>query len=252
MRSNYNCVAVKSAPKRISQLCLCCLAQLCLWTNSRACSKHSSQQRRPWDQNRRMTAMSAEASPAHARTNPCSKPPHQPTHTPEQQQHQEQASNSNPAPPAVASPTVDNVSHAPLRKANSTCEAGQIVGEYMLGETIGKGTFGMVKIGLHLITGEKVAVKVLEKSRIVQTADVERVAREIKILKRNRHMNVIQVVCSLCLAVTEVCTSLRLSLSSTRLSTLLSAFSSSWSTWTEVKCLSTLSRTIASVSQTQS
>lgn len=67
------------------------------------------------------------------------------------------------------------------------------MGEYVLGDTIGKGTFGKVKLGLHLITGEKVAVKILEKKRIVQIADVERVAREIKILKRNRHTNVIQV-----------------------------------------------------------
>ncbi|KAF1322901.1 Camk/camkl/ampk protein kinase, partial [Globisporangium splendens] len=68
-----------------------------------------------------------------------------------------------------------------------------VVGEYVLGETIGKGTFGKVKIGLHLVTGEKVAIKILEKKRIVQVADAERVAREIKILKRNRHLNVIQL-----------------------------------------------------------
>ncbi|KAF4043697.1 Protein kinase domain [Phytophthora infestans] len=70
---------------------------------------------------------------------------------------------------------------------------GDVVGEYVLGETIGKGTFGKVKLGLHLPTGEKVAVKILEKKRIVLAADVERVAREIKILKRNRHQNVIQL-----------------------------------------------------------
>ncbi|GMF15464.1 unnamed protein product [Phytophthora fragariaefolia] len=70
---------------------------------------------------------------------------------------------------------------------------GDVIGEYVLGETIGKGTFGKVKLGLHLLTGEKVAVKILEKKRIVQAADVERVAREIKILKRNRHQNVIQL-----------------------------------------------------------
>ncbi|ETN13661.1 CAMK/CAMKL/AMPK protein kinase [Phytophthora nicotianae INRA-310] len=70
---------------------------------------------------------------------------------------------------------------------------GAVIGEYVLGETIGKGTFGKVKLGLHTLTGEKVAVKILEKKRIVQAADVERVAREIKILKRNRHPNVIQL-----------------------------------------------------------
>jgi len=50
-------------------------------------------------------------------------------------------------------------------------------------KTIGEGTFGKVKLGTHILTGERVAVKVLEKERIVDIADVERVAREIHILK---------------------------------------------------------------------
>jgi 5'-AMP-activated protein kinase, catalytic alpha subunit len=72
-------------------------------------------------------------------------------------------------------------------------QPGKTVGHYMLGKTIGEGTFGKVKMGTHILTGEKVAVKVLEKSRICEKADVTRVAREIKILKRNLHHNVIQL-----------------------------------------------------------
>jgi Neu-associated kinase len=34
------------------------------------------------------------------------------------------------------------------------------VGNYMLSNTLGEGTFGKVKGGVHLLTGEKVAVKV--------------------------------------------------------------------------------------------
>ena len=71
-------------------------------------------------------------------------------------------------------------------------QQGKTVGHYMLGKTLGEGTFGKVKTGTHILTGEKVAVKVLEKSRIVEKADVTRVAREIKILK-NLHHNVIQL-----------------------------------------------------------
>ena len=59
----------------------------------------------------------------------------------------------------------------------------------MLGKTIGEGTFGKVKLAVHLPTGEKVAVKILEKSRIKEQADVRRVNREIKILKKSRHAN---------------------------------------------------------------
>eukprot|EP01039_Chlorochromonas_danica_P005477 gene5477-6028_t len=72
-------------------------------------------------------------------------------------------------------------------------EKRQIVGQYMLGKTIGEGTFGKVKLAVHIPTGEKVAVKILEKNRIKEAADVRRVNREIKILKKARHGNVIQL-----------------------------------------------------------
>mmetsp|Transcript_14012 Transcript_14012/g.34679 ORF Transcript_14012/g.34679 Transcript_14012/m.34679 type:complete len:892 (+) Transcript_14012:417-3092(+) len=67
------------------------------------------------------------------------------------------------------------------------------IGHYILGKTIGEGTFGKVKLGTHILTGEKVAVKILEKERIVDVADVERVAREIHILKLIRHPHIIQL-----------------------------------------------------------
>lgn len=48
-------------------------------------------------------------------------------------------------------------------------------------------------MGTHILTSEKVAIKILEKDRIVEQADVERVAREIHILKILRHPNIIQL-----------------------------------------------------------
>lgn len=48
-------------------------------------------------------------------------------------------------------------------------------------------------LGTHLVTGEKVAVKILEKDKIVDAADVERVSREVKVLKMLRHPNLIQL-----------------------------------------------------------
>ena len=51
------------------------------------------------------------------------------------------------------------------------------IGHYILGKTIGEGTFGKVKLGTHILTGEKVAVKILEKERIVDVADVQRGGR---------------------------------------------------------------------------
>ena len=43
------------------------------------------------------------------------------------------------------------------------------------------------------MTGEKVAVKILEKDKIKDSSDIERVSREIKILKLVKHPNVISL-----------------------------------------------------------
>ena len=50
-----------------------------------------------------------------------------------------------------------------------------------------------MRLGTHIPTGEKVAVKVLEKSRIRDKKDIERISREIKILKKLHHPNVVQI-----------------------------------------------------------
>ena len=67
------------------------------------------------------------------------------------------------------------------------------MGHYVLGRDLGKGTFGEVMVGSHSLTGEKVAIKVLEKEKIIDVHDVERVAREIHILKIVRHPAIVQL-----------------------------------------------------------
>jgi 5'-AMP-activated protein kinase catalytic alpha subunit len=61
------------------------------------------------------------------------------------------------------------------------------------GRSLGQGTFGKVRIGTHTITHEQVAIKILEKDKIKDKSDIERVTREINILKKVRHPNVIQL-----------------------------------------------------------
>lgn len=79
---------------------------------------------------------------------------------------------------------------------------GTKLGSYVFGKSLGKGTFGKVKLGIHTLTGElvslylliiQVAIKILEKARIKDKKDIERISREIKILKKVRHPNVIQL-----------------------------------------------------------
>ena len=45
----------------------------------------------------------------------------------------------------------------------------------------------------HILTKESVAIKILEKARIKDRKDIDRISREIKILKKVRHPNIIQL-----------------------------------------------------------
>jgi len=78
-------------------------------------------------------------------------------------------------------------------KESSSDNNKRSIGQYILGRTLGEGTFGKVRVATHILTGEKVAIKILEKDRVTDVSDVERVAREIHILKIVRHPNLIQL-----------------------------------------------------------
>ena len=68
------------------------------------------------------------------------------------------------------------------------------IGNYKLGEEIGSGAFGKVILGLHIITGEKVAIKILDKLILSQTPeDYELVKQELSILKIVKHKYIVQL-----------------------------------------------------------
>ena len=67
------------------------------------------------------------------------------------------------------------------------------IGNYLIKRTLGQGTFGKVKLGIHLPNKEKVAIKILEKSRIVEKDDEIRVKREFDMLALFNHPNIILV-----------------------------------------------------------
>ena len=65
--------------------------------------------------------------------------------------------------------------------------------DYSIDQTIGKGTFSVVKLGINKKTKEKLAIKILKKKKIVHKEDAERIEREINILKKLDHINVIKI-----------------------------------------------------------
>ena len=68
------------------------------------------------------------------------------------------------------------------------------IGNYILGVELGSGAFGKVVLGKHIITGENVAIKLLDKMILNQTPeDYELVKNEMTILKLVKHKYIIQL-----------------------------------------------------------
>ncbi|XP_061126788.1 hormonally up-regulated neu tumor-associated kinase homolog A [Syngnathus typhle] len=66
------------------------------------------------------------------------------------------------------------------------------VGSYLVGKMINKGSFAKVMEGLHITTGEKVAIKVINKKKACQDSYVQKnMKREPRIHQLIRHPNVV-------------------------------------------------------------
>lgn len=68
-----------------------------------------------------------------------------------------------------------------------------MLGPYKLGKTLGIGAFGKVKLAHHTSTGQKVAIKILNKEKIKSMDMTEKVRREINILKVCHHPHIIRL-----------------------------------------------------------
>ena len=68
-----------------------------------------------------------------------------------------------------------------------------VKGPYILGEVIGEGNFGTVRLATQIKIGEKLAIKIINKNNITKKSDIVRIKKEISILKKIRHKNIIQI-----------------------------------------------------------
>ncbi|XP_039020633.1 CBL-interacting serine/threonine-protein kinase 1-like isoform X3 [Hibiscus syriacus] len=67
------------------------------------------------------------------------------------------------------------------------------LGNYELGRNLGEGNFGKVKLAKNLHSGLPFAVKILEKSRLIQLNIADQIKREIATLKLLKHPNVVRL-----------------------------------------------------------
>jgi serine/threonine protein kinase len=63
---------------------------------------------------------------------------------------------------------------------------------YRVGKLLGKGAFGRVNLGMHKLTGKYVAIKSLNKKYVADSSTHEKVMKEVSILKKLRHPNVMR------------------------------------------------------------
>nr|TKS10481.1 hypothetical protein D5086_0000082790 [Populus alba] len=67
------------------------------------------------------------------------------------------------------------------------------VGKYEVGRTIGEGTFAKVKFARNSETGEPVALKILDKEKVLKHKMAEQIKREIETMKLIKHPNVVRL-----------------------------------------------------------
>ncbi|KAF5303916.1 hypothetical protein FQA39_LY01701 [Lamprigera yunnana] len=79
-----------------------------------------------------------------------------------------------------------------IRSGGGGVYDGKIAGLYDLEETLGRGHFAVVKLAKHVFTGEKVAVKVIDKSKLDEVSKAH-LFQEVRCMKLVQHPNVVRL-----------------------------------------------------------
>ncbi|XP_056454752.1 serine/threonine-protein kinase BRSK2 [Gadus chalcogrammus] len=77
-------------------------------------------------------------------------------------------------------------------KDTSGAQHANYVGPYRLEKTLGKGQTGLVKLGVHCVTCQKVAIKIVNREKLSESV-LMKVEREIAILKLIEHPHVLKL-----------------------------------------------------------
>lgn len=65
--------------------------------------------------------------------------------------------------------------------------------KYEVGRLLGQGTFAKVYHARHLKTGQSVAIKLIDKEKILKVGLIDQIKREISVMRLVRHPNVVQL-----------------------------------------------------------
>ena len=102
------------------------------------------------------------------------------------------ATQAAPAASTVASKEEGSSSHAAPSGSGRSHGYSALDGLYELHETVGTGGFAKVKLATHAITGEKVAIKIMDKKQLGE--DLPRIRLEISAMKILMHQNICKLL----------------------------------------------------------
>ena len=69
----------------------------------------------------------------------------------------------------------------------------QRIGQYSVKKTLGEGSFGKVKLAVHRVSGQEVALKIIARKKLISRDMAGRVEREIQYLQLLRHPHIIKL-----------------------------------------------------------
>jgi carbon catabolite-derepressing protein kinase len=81
----------------------------------------------------------------------------------------------------------------PVPRMEAAQRTSQRLGQYTLIKTLGEGSFGKVKLAIHQVTGQKVALKIINRRKLVTRDMAGRIEREIQYLQLLRHPHIIKL-----------------------------------------------------------
>lgn len=84
-------------------------------------------------------------------------------------------------------------SHASHPPEVSQSQSHQRLGQYTVMRTLGEGSFSKVKLAKHMVSGQRVALKIISRRKLINRDMAGRVEREIQYLQLLRHPHIIKL-----------------------------------------------------------
>ena len=84
-------------------------------------------------------------------------------------------------------------SHGSASQPPAGGRPNQRIGQYSIKKTLGEGSFGKVKLAVHRVTGQEVALKIISRKKLISRDMAGRVEREIQYLQLLRHPHIIKL-----------------------------------------------------------